>query len=95
LGLKIREMTGQVPGIGEGRAARKAATGYLEKAGGHEGAVGGDSVVLSPAALEACRARAVEASTPGGPGGPLPDPDETSRAILAKELEILFRNIYV
>jgi len=93
--LKIREMTGQPPGIGERRAARKVATDNPEKAGVQDCAQGGDRVVLSQAAIEACRARTVEAPTQTGAGGPLPDPDETSRAILAKELEILFKNIYV
>jgi hypothetical protein len=57
-----------------------------------------DTVTLSEDALAVAAVdsvNSVEAMGDGAGGGPLPDPKETSRAILEKELASVFREIYL
>jgi hypothetical protein len=57
-----------------------------------------DTVTLSEDALAVAAAEPVapvEAAGEGRGEGPLPDPRETSRAILEKELASVFREIYL
>jgi hypothetical protein len=65
------------------------------QAGARDGVQAADKVTLSEGAREAGKVNAVEASDLDSSQGSMPDPRETSQAILEKELASVFKEIYL